>query len=73
MSITCTNCETVLPEAAPICSECGEDPVELWRDCPDCGGTGVVNVARLPWNEIDATCRRCNGDGKIERPGVMAA
>ena len=45
------------------CNGSGMDPKSKMTNCPDCGGSGRINVAQGPMN-FTTTCPRCNGHGR---------
>jgi len=39
--------------------------VEVWEDCPDCGGEGVVEVENEEGEVVEVECETCLGTGEV--------
>ncbi len=64
-----TEVEARVPVRTPcdLCAGSGEQPGSEAVTCPECGGSGRVQVVRGPMR-LMTTCPRCGGDGKIHQP-----
>ncbi len=47
-----------------ICKGSGAQPGSSKQTCPQCGGSGMINVAQGPLN-FSQPCNRCRGEGKV--------
>jgi molecular chaperone DnaJ len=60
---------SVSTPALTTCSTCagsGEEPGSIPETCPECNGSGKIQIGQGPMR-ITTTCPRCGGDGKIHK------
>lgn len=61
---------SVRTPAVTTCSTCagsGEEPGTAPESCPECDGSGRLQLGKGPM-KVTAVCPRCGGDGKIHAP-----
>ena len=58
---TCPNCNGSGRDFETFCPKCsGNKKVEVWRQCPACGGKGELSAGK------NVTCSVCQGRGKLK-------
>jgi molecular chaperone DnaJ len=55
-----------------VCAGSGEEPGSTPENCPDCRGSGKLQLGKGPM-KVSAVCPRCGGDGKIHNACATCA